>query len=163
MRKFLLILFAILSASATTNAAVAADTVYVMRHLQKADGTDPPLSQLGASNAQALSERLGEKGIKAIFATATKRAMQTGQALAGKLKISITNYDPRDPAALIAAVSQVNGSVLVVGHSNTVPDLVTAFGGTRPEALTEQDYGTIFIVKPGSSDVQRIELSEAAK
>ena len=162
MRKILLMLFAILTAGMTAGVAVAADTVYVIRHLQKATGADPPLSEIGAANARLLAERLAKSGIKAIFATPTKRAMETAQPLAQKLHVSITSYDPREPAALVGKVARVNGAALVVGHSNTVPELVAAFGGSKPGSLTEQDYGTIFVVKSGSAAVQEVELSRPA-
>ena len=38
--------------------------------------------------------------------------------------------------------------MLIVGHSNTVPDLVAAFGGTRPAPMSEEDFGTLFVVEP---------------
>ena len=131
-----------------------------MRHLQKAEGTDPPLSAEGAANAQILGDRLAKSGIKAIFATPTQRAMQTGEPLAKKLGIAITSYDPHDPAALIKAVNVVGGAVLIVGHSNTVPDIVGRFGGTAVP-ITEQDYGTVFVVTPGSPVVDQIVLKAA--
>ena len=34
--------------------------------------------------------------------------------------------------------------VLVVGHSNTVPEIVEKLGGERPAALTEADYGDVW-------------------
>src|SRR5215217_8040766 len=132
MRKLLLVLLTIVGAAILAQTAVASDTVYVVRHLQKADGADPALSPKGAANAQILAERL-----------------------ARKLRISITSYDPRDPAALIKAAAAVNGAVLIVGHSNTVPDIVARLGGT-PVLLSDQDYGTVFLVKPGSPKVEQI-------
>lgn len=158
MRKFLLAFISILAAAIVTQPAVAADTVYVIRHLQKAEGTDPPLSTAGAANAQILAGRLAQSGIKAIFATPTQRAMQTGEPLAKKLGIAVTTYDPRDSAALVKAVAAVDGAVLIVGHSNTVPDIVTRLGGASIAPLGDQDYGTIFVVRPGSSAVEQIVL-----
>lgn len=160
MRKLLTILAAALVAAATAQAAIAASTVYVMRHLQKAEGNDPPLSAEGTANAQILADRLATSGIKAIFATPTERAMQTGEPLAKQLGIAITSYDPHDPAALVKAASAVSGAVLIVGHSNTVPDIVGRFGGTAVP-LTEQDYGTVFVVTPGSTAVEQIILKAA--
>lgn len=140
--------------SALSVPAVGADTVYVMRHLQKATGDDPPLTEEGALLARMVSGLLGGFGVKAVFATKTKRAMQTGQPLADFAKVPVTLYDPRDVPALVAAVRAVNGNVLVVGHSNTVPDLVAAFGGAKPAPLSESDYGTIYQVRPGTTDVR---------
>jgi phosphohistidine phosphatase SixA len=159
MTKLILTLMAA-HAAAAAQPAIAADTLYVMRHLQKAEGTDPPLSAEGAANAQTLAARLANSGIKAIFATPTARAMQTGEPLAKALGLAVTPYDPRDPAALVKAASPVKGAVLIVGHSNTVPDIVARFGGT-PVALGEQDYGTVFVVKPGSAAVEQIVLNAA--
>ena len=129
-------------------AAQAADTVYVMRHLHKAAGDDPPLTEEGAILAEMVAAMFGFKdfGIKAVFATKTRRAQQTGQPLAKFVGVPVTPYDPRDVPALVTAVKAIPGNVLVVGHSNTVPDLVAAFGGKKPAPLSENDYGTIYQV-----------------
>jgi len=146
MRKCLALLFALLIAATSTQAAFAADAVFIMRHLQKADGADPPLSAVGTANAQALANMLARSGIKAIFATPTRRAMQTAQPLAQKLGLNITSYDAKDPQILAREVAAIPGAVLIVGHSDTVPDLVARFGGKQPVAISEQDYGTVFVV-----------------
>jgi|tagenome__1003787_1003787.scaffolds.fasta_scaffold20976057_3 broad specificity phosphatase PhoE len=137
---------ALLAATATPSQVFAADTVFVIRHLQKAQGSDPPLSAEGAANAQALAGMLARSGIRAIFATPTRRAMQTAEPLATKLAIKVTSYDPARPEALAAAVGAIPGAVLIVGHSNTVPDLVARLGGKGPVSVGEQDYGTVFVV-----------------
>ena len=160
MGKLLLTVIAALSAAIAVQPAVAAETVYVVRHLQKAEGADPPLSTEGAANAQLLAQRLANSGIKAIFATPTRRAMETAEPLAKALGLHVTSYDPRDPAALIEAVSAVDGAALIVGHSNTVPDIVARLGGTAVP-LGEQDYGTVFVVKPGNAEVEQIVLKAA--
>lgn len=135
----------------------AARPVYVIRHLQKATGDDPPLSAEGAANAVKLAELLGDKGIAAIYATPTRRAMETAHPLARALNLAIQPYEPREFASLASAVAAVPGPVLIVGHSNTVPDIVASFGGPRPASLTEADYGTVFIVDPDGT-VATVEL-----
>ncbi|GAA4723267.1 histidine phosphatase family protein [Sphingomonas lutea] len=141
--------------------AMAADVVYVMRHLQKATGDDPVLTPEGVANANGLAAQLANSRIRAVFATATRRAAQTGEPLARAQGLTVTTYDPRNVPALVAAVNAISGNVLVVGHSNTVPDLVAAFGGTKPAPLTEADYGTIYVVKAGSTDVVTMPVSPA--
>lgn len=127
----------------------AGHSVFVIRHLQKGEGSDPSLTAEGAANAQRLAAILKGRVIVAIYATATRRAIETGEPLAKALGIVVTPYDPAKPALLAAKVAAAGGPVLVVGHSNTVPDLVQLFGGARPAALTDADYGTIYDVEPG--------------
>jgi broad specificity phosphatase PhoE len=157
----LLPLLAFLLAAGTPQAALAADTVFVVRHMQKAEGTDPPLSAEGAANAKALADMLAKSGIKAIFATPTRRAMETAQPLATKLGLPVTPYDPAKPDALAAKIAGTPGAVLIVGHSNTVPDLVARVGGKEAVALTEQDYGTVFVVTHDDGKVSRIAVRPA--
>ena len=140
-------------------AADAAGTVYVIRHLEKAAGDDPSLTPQGAARADQLAQTLAGANIKAIFATPTKRARETATPLATRLGVPVSDYNPRDVDALAAAVAAAGGSVLVVGHSNTVANLVAKFGGDKPPELTEQDYGTLFIVHSGTSQVNRIQLN----
>lgn len=161
MRRFILVSMAFLALATLSQAAVAADRVFVMRHLQKAEGADPPLSAEGAANAQALATMLGKSGIKAIFATPTRRAMQTAQPLAARLGIAVTPYDPANPAALVKTVATVPGAVLVVGHSNTVPDLVARFGAKQAVSVGEQDYGTVFVVTTADGKLRQIKVNAA--
>jgi len=159
MRRLFLILAVASAAFAWQQPANAADKIYVMRHLQKADGNDPSLSAEGAANAQRLVTTLGNRKIKAIFATPTKRAVETGEPLAKALELDVTSYDPKDPAALKKAVDAIKGAALIVGHSNTVPDIVTQFGGEQVGPLADTDYGTVFVVTPGKTKVERIEIA----
>jgi broad specificity phosphatase PhoE len=140
-------------------AAALAAPVYVIRHLERAPGDDPSLTERGAARAQQLAEVLAGAQIKAIFATATKRAQETGAPLAQRLGLTVTTYNPRDIDALAAAVKVAGGAVLIVGHSNTVADLVARFGGDKPAPLGEQDYGTLFVVHDTSAQVNRIDLN----
>lgn len=160
MKSLVAALFLMLSALATPSAAdaqplqasVRVDApVFVIRHFQKGAGADPSLTAEGGANAQRLAVMLKDKGIKAIFATSTRRAMETGEPLAKTLGLQVTPYDPSNVAALAAAVRAAGGPVLIVGHSNTVPELVALFGGARPAPIGDDDYGTLFEVDPDGS------------
>lgn len=122
-------------------------TVYVIRHMRKADGDDPVLSAEGMAEAARLADALRDKGVRMIFVTATRRSRMTGEPLAAATGARIETYDPKDSPALVARVSAIPGSVLVVGHSNTVPGLVSAFGGPRIGAMPETDYGRLFAIR----------------
>lgn len=156
MMPFAKMMFAIALIAAP---AGAIGQIYVMRHLQKEPGADPALTARGVAGAQELAAMLGAKGIKAVFATQTRRAQQTAAPLAKGLGITITTYDPADMQTLKQSVAGVAGPVLVVGHSNTVPDLVALFGGDRPADIADDEYETIYIVEPDKPVVQ-VKLSQ---
>ena len=121
-------------------------TVFVMRHLEKGQGEDPPLTEIGAAHANALAGLLADRKIRAIFTSDTRRAKETAAPLAARLHIGSDTYDPRNPDALAAQVRAVPGNVLVVGHSNTVPALLQMFGGPPIPPLGETDFGTVWAV-----------------
>lgn len=156
MRKFDILAFLLLAT--ISQASFAADTVFVIRHLQKAEGADPALTAEGVANAQALASMLAKSGIRAIFATPTRRTMQTAQPLATLLGLTITPYDPAKPESLVKAVAAVPGAVLIVGHSNTVPDLVARFGARQAITMTDQDYGSIFVVTHDDGKLSEIKI-----
>jgi hypothetical protein len=78
-----------------------------------------------------------------------RRAQQTAEPLAKSLGIKIEVIPARDSAALLAKLRSASGSVLVVGHSNTKPELIKALGVSSPVTITEQDYDDLFLVVPG--------------
>ena len=122
-------------------------TIYVSRHMRKAEGDDPSLSAAGVAEAARLAELLKDRGIAAIFVTPTKRSRETAQPLASATGAPIETYDPRDNVALAKRAAAIPGSILIVGHSNTVPAIVAAVGGTPPGPMTEEDFGRIFAVE----------------
>ena len=133
-------------------------TIYVMRHLQRDLGTDPSLNALGRANAARLAEWFRHDRPVAIFVTPYKRTRETVAPLAAKLRLTPRDYDPRDMAALIAAVQAEKGPVLVVGHSNTVSAIVHALGGPEAPELADDDYARIWIVKDGRKSVTVVPL-----
>jgi phosphohistidine phosphatase SixA len=140
----------VLAAVAMPAAAEAAPaTVYVMRHLQKAEGADPGLTDEGKANAQKLAAMLARARPRAIYVSSTRRAQETAAPLAARLHLTPKVYDPRDTAGLVAQVKAERGTVLVVGHSNTVPEIVEKLGAPRPGDLGEADFGDLFKVSRG--------------
>lgn len=123
---------------------------YVMRHLDTAEGQDPPLSAEGQRKAALLPGWFAGDPPAAIYVSATRRAQQTAAPLAAALGITPKIYDPADTQGLVRMVAQDNGAVLIIGHSNTVPDIVAALGGTRPAPIAHDRFGDIWHVSPAS-------------
>lgn len=119
--------------------------IYVVRHGEKAPaGKDPELSEQGKVRAQNVATMLHRAGIGSIFSSSTLRTRQTAQPLAQRSGLEVKTYDPGAPKALVEKVKALNGVVLVVGHSNTVPDLVRLFGGTPGADITDNEYDRLY-------------------
>lgn len=149
------------AANNATESALSAKSeqqVFIVRHLEKGPGEDPALTLQGRARAQRLAQLLSSAPIAAVFATPTRRALETAKPVADRHYLPISTYDPRNPDPLVRSVLAGPGSVLIVGHSNTVPDLVERFGGPRPEAIGDDDYGTVFIVVPSTRKVRTVEV-----
>jgi phosphohistidine phosphatase SixA len=120
---------------------------YVMRHLHKAEGSaDPGLTAEGQRQAQLLAGRFGARPPAIIYVTNTRRARETAAPIAARLQLEPQIYDPRDTAGLVADLQKDPNPGLIIGHSNTVPEIVAALGGARPAPIAETEYGTIYHV-----------------
>jgi len=139
--------FYFLLLSALLSTATAQSTIFIVRHAEKADATkDPDLSEAGRARAEALAKTLRDANITAIYATEFKRTQQTAAPLAKALGITVTILPAKDNAALIAKLRASNGNALVVGHGDTMPDLIKALGISDPINIGENDYDNLFAV-----------------
>lgn len=135
-------------------AAAPAQTILLVRHAERADAggeaqTDPGLSAAGRARAVALAELLRAAKISAIYVTEYRRTQETAQPLAEKLALQPIVLPAKEIAQLVSKLREATGHVLVVGHSNTLPEIVRALGITTPLTLGEKDYDDLFIVRGG--------------
>jgi phosphohistidine phosphatase SixA len=147
------------SAQSPDPATRAGDTIYVIvRHAQKAGGDDPGLTTEGEAHAQALAAALADAGVSAIYATPYRRTQATAAPLAARMGIEVTRYAPGDAAATAASIRAAghHGTVLIVGHSNTVPALVEAFAGVAVPAMPETDYSRLYAIAVGGDGRARL-------
>ena len=143
----------------------AQTTVWIVRHAEKdlknPSDSDPALSLDGQDRAKDLATLLLQKRVLAVYATPFKRSMQTAEPTAYGHGVTVQTYDPADPEALASSVLRQHkgGSVVIVGHSNTVLELVEAFGIKRPmPALSEDDYDYVFAVTIDGNSTQMLTM-----
>jgi broad specificity phosphatase PhoE len=133
-----------------------ATTVVVIRHAEKdlsQNAADPPLSAAGEARAALLARMFGDARavghLDAIFVTPPLRNRLTAAPLAARLGISEAVVPSEDAkGAAYRALHEHRGErVLIVGHSDTVPKIVSALSGNAqiPE-MGDQEYGTMYIV-----------------
>lgn len=150
-------LMAVMLGAAALATLPSMPTVYVMRHLNTPEGErDPNLTDTGKASAQALVHWFHGKPVGAIYVSDYKRTRQTAEPLATERGIMLKLYDPRDTPALVARIKAETVPVLIVGHSNTVPDIVEALGDARPEPLGHHDFGDIWTVADGTTGRARL-------
>ena len=148
----------------------ARDTlVIVVRHAEKStdDPEDPSLSEIGKQRAQALAAVLADSSVDAIYTTQLRRTRETAAPLAESLNLEVqvrpidggnsaTYAD--DLAAHIRATHE-GQTVLVVGHSNTVPAIVKALSGVEVPAIDETEFTRLYVVARDRAGAARVVAS----
>lgn len=131
-------------------------SVYVVRHAEKITSADSlakmtandlPLSEAGKVRALVLKDELDKKHIRHIYSTNTIRTMSTADPLGQAIKIRIETYHNID--SLIHLVRSTKGNVLIVGHSNTVDDIVNRLCRQTKIAadLRDPEYDNLFVIR----------------
>jgi broad specificity phosphatase PhoE len=143
----LCVAFALYRSASTT-------VVVVVRPAEKEAGTidDPPLSEAGEQRAQRLAQMLGDATgvgrIDAIYVSNTRRAQQTAAPLAGRLGKRTVVVAGGDAGAAASQVMREHdgGTVLFVGSTTSVPQLVHELSGLEVGAGTEMEHDTLYVV-----------------
>ncbi len=132
-------------------------TYYIVRHAEKETGSghtammsnDPPLNAAGSQRAEALKETLKNKKIGYIFSTNTVRTRTTAEPLRAYLNLVTEIYQPFPDQAFISRLLSYKKNVLLVGHSNTVDDVVNKLCGVEkiPADLPDTAYDNLFVIR----------------
>jgi broad specificity phosphatase PhoE len=132
-------------------AGAQATTVILVRHAEKAvaapGDNDPVLSEAGLARAQALRDALADAGVQAVIVTPYKRTRLTATPAMEQraLQPQVVATTPTHVADVAKAVREHKGkTVLVVGHSNTIPAIVGALGGPKLPDLCDAQYAQLF-------------------
>jgi broad specificity phosphatase PhoE len=159
MRRLVLLLsllLACLPVAALAGIGPPDTVVVIVRHAEKAadDPKDPTLSEAGQARAEALAKALQGLPLSAADATPYRRTRLTAApaAKACGIEVTVREANAANNATyatdLAHAIRQgVPGrNILVVGHSNTVPELVQALTGVAPAPMADTEYDRIYVV-----------------
>jgi broad specificity phosphatase PhoE len=153
---------------AARSATTRTTTFHLIRHAEKAsdDPKDPDLNEAGRLRAQRLADRLQREPVDAIYATGYRRTQRTAAPLAAMRGIGVHTYDAAMPVAEFALWLEREhpaGTVLVVGHSNTIPGIASALCGCDVAPIEDREYDrwiTVSIARKGAREAdRRIEIS----
>lgn len=134
-------------------------TFYVVRHAERPDspdgGNDPPLTVTGMRRAEGLRDTLRGIPIAAVYSTRTLRTWQTAMPTATRAGVSITPYADNPEPAFFADLraKHAGQGVLIVGHANTVRDIVSGLGGD-PDGPIGDSFDNLFVVTHRGSAVE---------
>lgn len=126
-------------------------TIFLVRHAERAPisgatESDTGLSAAGRDRAQALAKALKEAKISAIYTTEYKRTQETAAPLTHSLGVQPEVVSAGETARLVAKLKASQGNVLVVGHSNSLPQIISALGVSSPMTIAETEYDNLFLV-----------------
>jgi len=148
--KYLPLLFILIITACST------PRYYIVRHAEKTILTkdsasmmmnNPPLSEAGKVRSFALRDELSNKHIKHIYSTNTIRTIATAEPLSQQKNIKTELYSNID--SLVTLLKSIKGNALIIGHSNTVDDIVNKLCSEKklPGDLKDSEYDNLFIVK----------------
>jgi len=147
-----LLLAAVLSVLTATSAM--AQTVYLVRHGEKADASaDPALSEAGQTRAAALAAALADVHPGHVFTSPLQRTRMMAAPTAEFHSVTIepVALDGGTPAHVAAIAARVHALpadaiVLIVGHSNTVPLIARALGFAGSADMPECEYDRMTVL-----------------
>jgi len=133
----------------------ATTTIIFVRHAEKAalPASDPGLSEAGQRRVAELTRQLVDAdvvaGIDAVYSTAYRRTQDTAGPIADALDLPINNYDAADTETVLETILKDHKGkiILVVGHSDTVPELIANLGASKKvPPIAENEYDNIYII-----------------
>lgn len=127
-------------------------TYVIVRHGEKSsdDPRDPSLSEAGRARAERLADSLAKAPLRAVYATEYRRTQQTGDPAARAHGLTIARYQAKQAAAEFAATlrrDHRDGTVLVVGHSNTAPAIAAALCACEVAPMPETEFDRRMLVR----------------
>ena len=130
----------------------------LVRHAERTGNVDL-LNADGLARAQTLSRILDETNISVIYTSTANRTKQTANPLATQLGIITSTYATSDLPALANEIKSMHKGkvILVVGHSNTVPQTINLLGySTVLPDISHDEYDNIYIVSLSKNSVTRL-------
>lgn len=126
-------------------------TWYFVRHFEKQLGDDPSLTETGKARAEALAAFFSDKPLTQVYSTDYHRTLETATPVTALKGLPIDNYDPRNLVEFAAKLKTLN-HVLVVGHSNTTPQILSLMGGEKVN-IEEGDFGVVYWLQKHDSEL----------
>lgn len=125
-------------------------TFILVRHAEKAidGGSDPELKPVGVRRAGSLAALFTKASVDAVYSTNYKRTRNTVTPLANEKGLTVNAYSSMKAADLESLLTKhAGGTVVIAGHSNTIPEIANALVGEKKfEQFADDDYGNVLVI-----------------
>ena len=124
---------------------------FIVRHAEKdtSGGTNADLNPIGRGRANAFVNIFKKIRIHKVYSTDKPRTKNTAKPLAAFKRRPVEIYDAKMQKELLESLIKIEKGkkIFIVGHSNTVPQLVNILRGSDVEKdLADSEYSTMYIV-----------------
>ena len=155
-RIILFLLICCLTACTTAPASKDNYKLYLVRHAEKeADGSrDPELTEAGTHRAENLAGWFEDKDIRDVWSSDYKRTHDTAKPTLSKLGLKLKIYDAHDLSALSETLLSNQNNALIVGHSNTTPELARLLCNCDIDDMDDSEYDRLIVVSFDNSGAQ---------
>lgn len=127
-------------------------TIFLLRHAEKEikdDENDVDLTIEGHLRSKAFALMMKDVKQGFIYSTQYKRTLQTITPLEEVWSIKAKVLPAQNPKELTENLlkNHCDQNVVVVGHSNTLPELIALLGIKEEITINDDQYGDLFIIK----------------
>lgn len=166
MRILLYLLTCSLAGCAITPGSGDSYNLYLVRHAEKqADGSrDPSLTEVGKQRAQQLANWFQDKDIRDIWSSDYIRTRNTAGPSLSRLGLSglgfsgpgheLRIYDPDELVSLSVTLLQIQHNAIIVGHSNTTPELARLLCQCVIDDMDDSEYDRLIVISVVGGETQ---------
>ena len=142
------------------NSTEQVTTYILVRHAEKeSQSSTAELTEEGFNRANNLAGFLEPYKIDYVYSTNVTRTEQTATPTAKKNNLTLINYIPGSLYTDDFKQKTKGKSTLIVGHSNTIPDLVNKIiGKNKYSDINDSDFNNVYIV-----EIKGEEITETLK
>lgn len=122
--------------------------LYLIRHAEKQlDGSsDPGLTEAGKHRSEQLAKWFQDKDIEDIWSSDYRRTRDTANPLLIQSGLELSLYDPDVQTVLVKHLLDRQHNALVMGHSNTIPELARLLCQCAITAMDESEHDRMIVI-----------------
>ena len=155
------ILSCLISIAFFTSELATGATIYLVRHAEKQSGDDPDLSPAGQLRAARYADYFRALGVSRVFSSDFRRTRNTAAPLLELIGEQIEIYNNRIEDLDIDFCESAD-SILIVGHSDTTPQLAARLSETEVLPMDNSEYDVGYKVLCGEGIESKVEALDLA-